>query len=87
MAMVLNGSKGPVKVRASAHLARVYGDSILMRLVDPKMVKSLMDGGMPLKLLGFLKNQGAKIPTLAHGKLGGVDLGEDWALSTDAEMD
>ena len=70
------------RVKASVHLARLHGGSI-----EPPSQSH--DGGITdseqgyrsvKEIISFLKNRGAKIPTLRHGRFE-----EDWAASSDAE--
>jgi glycerol-3-phosphate O-acyltransferase / dihydroxyacetone phosphate acyltransferase len=77
--------EGKVKVRASIHLARLYGEGGEGEEYGWRYASEVVD---------FLKKRGAKIPEikLEQGRRhrnGGIGEEEDhdWALSTDAEVD
>ncbi|THU95516.1 hypothetical protein K435DRAFT_723613 [Dendrothele bispora CBS 962.96] len=83
-----------VKVRASPHLAKAYGGGLNEADVSPVSLDNKDGFELPAdepygwryatEVIGFLKSQGAKIPSLRHGRL---PVDEDWALSTDAETE
>lgn len=79
----MGASGSDSKVKASVHLARLYGGMV----VSPS--QSHHDGGITdseqgyrsvKEIVSFLKDRGAKIPTLRHGRFE-----EEWAASSDAE--
>lgn len=69
------------KVKASVHLARLHGGTVAPPSQSHGSFTDSEQGYRPVKeIISFLKNRGAKIPTLRHGRFE-----EEWAASSDAE--
>ena len=74
----LERMKSPRRLKASPHLARMYGS--FARAVKVEDMDSPVEGWRDVdEVIKFLKERGAKIPTSGY---------EEWAaLSTDGEAD
>ncbi|KDR75944.1 hypothetical protein GALMADRAFT_68407 [Galerina marginata CBS 339.88] len=69
------------KVKASPHLARMYGGEVIESTSECGADGSLPEGWRyASEVIAFLKKRGAKIPTLGHGPLR-----DEWALSSEGE--